>query len=46
MNYNQQPTYEQDQDILEKFGRNINDQVKKDHCSCKIPQNKEIKKDN
>ena len=44
MNYNQPPTYEQDQDILEKFGRNINDQVKKGKIDPVIGRDEEIRR--
>ncbi|XFA99170.1 ATP-dependent Clp protease ATP-binding subunit [Candidatus Izemoplasma sp. B36] len=44
MNYNQPPNYEQDQNILEKFGRNINDQVKKGKIDPVIGRDEEIRR--
>ena len=40
----QQPNYEQDQNILEKFGRNINDQVKKGKIDPVIGRDEEIRR--
>ena len=44
MDYNQPQNYEQDQNILEKFGRNINDQVKKGKIDPVIGRDEEIRR--
>ena len=44
MNMNQVPDYENDQDILQKFGRNINEEVKKGKIDPVIGRDEEIRK--
>ena len=44
MNMNQIPDYENDQDILSKFGRNINEEVKKGKIDPVIGRDEEIRK--
>ena len=44
MEFNQMPNYESDKDVLEKFGRNINDAVKKGKVDPVIGRENEIRK--
>ena len=44
MNMNQEPNYENDENILEKFGRNINEEVKKGKIDPVIGRDEEIRK--
>jgi ATP-dependent Clp protease ATP-binding subunit ClpB len=44
MNYNQPENYEQDPNILEKFGRNINEQVKEGKVDPVIGRDEEIRR--
>ncbi len=44
MNMNQMPDYENDKDVLQKFGRNINEEVKKGKIDPVIGRDEEIRK--
>ena len=44
MNFEQMPDYENDKDVLQKFGRNINEEVKKGKIDPVIGRDEEIRK--
>ena len=44
MQMNEVPNYENDKDILQKFGRNINEEVKKGKVDPVIGRDEEIRK--
>ncbi|MCR5308919.1 MAG: AAA family ATPase [Bacilli bacterium] len=44
MNINQEPNYENDENVLQKFGRNINEEVKKGKVDPVIGRDEEIRK--